>query len=56
MSTKDTTALKLAESVKSAVPESATVFLKLRAGEAKPSDMKSVLQLAPKDGIVATDR
>ena len=56
MSAKDSSALKLAESVKSAVPESATVFLKLRAREATPSDMKSVLQLAPKDGVVAIDR
>jgi hypothetical protein len=56
MSTKDTSALKLPEAVKSAVPESAEVFLKLRAGEAKPSDMKSVLQRASKDAVAATDR
>lgn len=51
MSTKDTSAPKLREPV-----NSAEVFLKLRAGNSKPSDMKPVLQQAPKDEAVATDR
>ena len=36
--------------------ESADVFLKLRAGKAKPSDMKSVLRRAPRGAVVETDR
>ncbi len=36
--------------------ESADVFLKLRAGKAKPSDMKSVLRRAPRGSVVETDR
>ena len=36
--------------------ESADVFLKLRAGKAKPSDMKSVLRKAPRGEVVETDR
>ena len=36
--------------------ESAEVFLKLRAGKAKPSDMKSVSRKAPRGEVVATDR
>jgi hypothetical protein len=36
--------------------ESADVFLKLRAGKAKPSDMKSVLRRAPRGEVVETDR
>lgn len=36
--------------------ESAEVFLKLRAGKAKQSDMKSVLRRAPRGEVVETDR
>lgn len=36
--------------------ESADVFLKLRAGKAKPSDMKSVLRKAPRGEVVESDR
>jgi hypothetical protein len=36
--------------------ESADVFLKLRAGKAKPSDMKSVLRRAPRGEVIETDR
>lgn len=36
--------------------ESADVFLKFRAGKAKPSDMKSVLRRAPRAEVVETDR
>ena len=36
--------------------ESADVFLKLRAGKAKPSDMKSVLRRVPRAEVVETDR
>lgn len=36
--------------------ESADVFLKQRAGKAKPSDMKSVLRRAPKEPVLATDQ
>lgn len=35
--------------------ESANVFLKQRAGRAKPSDMKSVLRRAPRAATLATD-
>ena len=35
--------------------ESADVFLKQRAGKAKPSDMKSVLRRAPRAATLATD-
>jgi len=36
--------------------ESADVFLKQRAGKAKPSDMKSVLRRASKEPVLATDQ
>ena len=36
--------------------ESAEVFLKQRAGKAKPSDMKSILRRAPRDAVKASDQ
>ena len=36
--------------------ESAEVFLKSRAGRAKPSDMTSVLRRAPRGAVAETDR
>ncbi len=36
--------------------ESADVFLKQRAGTAKPSDMKSLLRRAPRGDVTASDR
>ena len=35
--------------------ESAEVFLKQRAGKAKPSDMKSILRRAPRGVVMPTD-
>ena len=36
--------------------ESAEVFLKQRAGKAKPSDMKSILRRAPRGAVKASDQ
>jgi hypothetical protein len=36
--------------------ETAAVFLAQRAGDAKPSDMKSVLRAAPRGTLAATDQ
>lgn len=36
--------------------ESAEVFLKQRAGKAKPSDMKSILRRAPRGEVIPTDQ
>ena len=36
--------------------ESAAVFLKQRAGKAKPSDMKSILRRAPRGKVIASDQ
>ena len=48
--------IAVAVSEKIGAIESADVFLKLRAGKAKASDMKSVLRRAPRSAVVETDR
>ncbi len=48
--------IAVAVAEKNGALESAEVFLKQRAGKAKPADMKSILRRAPRGEVSASDQ